>query len=138
MKKINDLILSNNEEVTLVLRLSNIVTKKTTSGDDYASMIGFDGVDKIEAKIWNFSDDFKNNLVNGEVYKVLGRTKQYQNRTQLNILSLEKVSEEDNQSNVQNPVYPDTRIAGWGQPLLYENGETTFRGQEVSDCQREL
>lgn len=96
MKKINDLILSNNEEVTLVLRLSNIVTKKTTSGDDYASMIGFDGVDKIEAKIWNFSDDFKNNLVNGEVYKVLGRTKQYQNRTQLNILSLEKVSEEDN------------------------------------------
>ena len=70
--------------------LSNIVIKKTTSGDDYASMLGFDGEEKIEAKIWTFSDEIRQILVSGEVYKVLARTKQYQNRTQLNILSLEK------------------------------------------------
>ena len=95
MKKINDLITSNNEEVELILRLSNIVVKKTTSGDDYASMIGFDGVDKIEAKIWSFTEEMKQTLINGDVYKVLARTKQYQNRTQLNILSLEKVTEDE-------------------------------------------
>lgn len=91
MKKINELALSNNEEVELILKLSNVVIKKSSSGDDYASMIGFDGLDKIEAKIWNFTDEFKNLLVNGEVYQVNARTKQYQNRTQLNILSLNKI-----------------------------------------------
>ena len=95
MKKIIDLTTSNNEEVELILKLSNIVVKKTTSGDDYASMIGFDGDEKIEAKIWSFSDELKQVLVSGEVYKVLARTKQYQNRTQLNILSLEKVSSDE-------------------------------------------
>ena len=89
MKKISDLSLSNNEEIELILRLSDVVVKKTSSGDDYASMIGFDGDDKIEAKIWSFTDELKEILVNGEVYKVLARTKQYQNRTQLNILSLD-------------------------------------------------
>ena len=91
MKKISELVLSNNEEVELILKLSNIVIKKSSSGDDYASMIGFDGIDKVEAKIWNFNDDFKNILTSGDVYKVLARTKQYQNRTQLNILSLTKI-----------------------------------------------
>ena len=86
---------SNNEEVELLLRLSDVNIKKTSSGDDYASMIGFDGIDKIEAKIWNFTDEFKELLVNGEVYKVKARTKQYQNRTQINILSIEQVSEKD-------------------------------------------
>ena len=95
MKKIVDLIASNNEEVELILKLSNIVVKKTTSGDDYASMLGFDGDDKIEAKIWSYNDEMKQVLVNGEVYKVVARTKQYQNRTQLNIVSLEKVSSDD-------------------------------------------
>ena len=95
MKKISDLVLSNNEEVQLILRLSDVNIKKTSSGDDYASMIGFDGIDKIEAKIWNFSDELKETLVSGEVYKVNARTKQYQNRTQLNILSIELVKEED-------------------------------------------
>lgn len=94
MKKIRDLVLSNNEEIELILKLSNVVIKKSSSGDDYASMIGFDGIDKIEAKIWNFTDEFKNILSNGEVYKVLARTKQYQNRTQLNVLSLEKIPDD--------------------------------------------
>lgn len=95
MRKIADLVTSNNEEIELILKLSNIVIKKTTSGDDYASMIGFDGNDKIEAKIWTYNEEIKRELVSGEVYKVLARTKQYQNRTQLNILSIEKVSSEE-------------------------------------------
>lgn len=94
MKKISDISFSNNEEVELILMLSNVVIKKTSSGDDYASMIGYDGVDKIEAKIWSFTDEFKKILDNGEVYKVLARTKQYQNRTQINILKLEKVEDD--------------------------------------------
>ena len=95
MKKICDLVLSNNEEVELILRLSDVNIKKTSSGDDYASMIGFDGVDKIEAKIWSFTDELKDLLVSGEVYKVNARTKQYQNRTQLNIISIQKVNEDE-------------------------------------------
>lgn len=94
MKKISDISFSNNEEVELILMLSNVVIKKTSSGDDYASMVGYDGVDKIEAKIWSFTDEFKKILDNGEVYKVLARTKQYQNRTQINILKLEKVEDD--------------------------------------------
>lgn len=93
MKKINELVSSNNEDVELILRLSDVVVKKTTSGDNYASMLGFDGKDKIEAKIWNYTDNLKQVLVNGEVYKVVARTKQYQNRTQLNIIGLEKIED---------------------------------------------
>ena len=93
MKKIKDIAMSNNEEVELILRLSDVNIKKTTSGDDYASMIGFDGVDKIEAKIWSFTPEMKETLVSGEVYKVNARTKQYQNRVQINILALEQVKE---------------------------------------------
>lgn len=95
MRKISELSSSNNENVELILRLSDVVVKKTSSGEDYASMLGFGGLEKIEAKIWNFTDELKNELINGEVYKVVARTKQYQNRTQLNILSIEKVKEED-------------------------------------------
>lgn len=110
MKKINELISSNNEEIEMILRLSNVVIKKTSSGDDYASMIGYDGNDKIEAKIWSFTDEFKNILVSGEVYKVTARTKQYQNRTQLNILSLEKVV--DDGSIDLSSFYEKAKISG--------------------------
>ena len=92
MKKICDLVLSNGEEVELVLRLSDVIIKKTSSGDDYASMVGFDGSEKIEAKMWNFTEELRETLINGEVYKVLARTKQYQSRTQLNILQIEKIT----------------------------------------------
>ncbi|MCI5939576.1 MAG: HD domain-containing protein [Bacilli bacterium] len=91
MKKIKDILTSNNEEVELILRLSDVQIKKTSTNEDYASMLGFDGEEKIEAKIWNFTDDMKKALVNGEVYKVVARTKQYQNRTQLNVLSIERI-----------------------------------------------
>lgn len=96
MKTIKELMTSNNEEVELILRLSDVQIKKTSTNEDYASMLGFDGEEKIEAKIWNFTDEMRNALVSGEVYKVIARTKQYQNRTQLNILSIEKVIDNGN------------------------------------------
>ena len=91
MVKIKDIANSNNEEVELILRLSDVQIKKTNTSDDYVSMLGFDGEEKIEVKIWNYTDDMKKVLVNGEVYKVVARTKLYQNRTQLNVLSIERV-----------------------------------------------
>jgi hypothetical protein len=46
---------SSSEEATLVLRLHDVQIKKTHTGADYATMLGFDGTDTIEVKIWAFS-----------------------------------------------------------------------------------
>lgn len=94
MKKIKEC--SALEEVELILRLSDVQIKKTTTNVDYASMIAFDGTDKIEAKIWKFTDDLKSKLVSGEVYVVNGRMKDYQGKLQLNILDIRLVDENDN------------------------------------------
>lgn len=96
MIKIKDLANSNNEEIQIMLRLSDVQIKKTTSGDDYASMIGFDGDERIEAKMWKFDDQLKESLVSGEVYNVVARTKQYQGRVQLSIQSITIVDEKEN------------------------------------------
>ena len=93
MKKISEC--SPLEEVSLVLRLSDVQIKKTTTNADYASMIAFDGVDKIEAKMWKFTDDLREKLVSGEVYVVDGRMKDYQGKLQLNITSIRQVDEND-------------------------------------------
>ena len=55
MKKIKDC--SALEEVSLIVRLSNVQIKKTTTDDPYASMIAFDGEDKIDAKMWKFTPE---------------------------------------------------------------------------------
>lgn len=73
----------------LVVRLSDVHIRKTTSGADYASMLAYDGTDTIEAKIWSFSDEIRNKLSNGEVYKVVGKFKDYQGKMQLNITDIE-------------------------------------------------
>ena len=93
MKKINEC--SPLEEVTLVLRLSDVQIKKTTTNVDYATMIAYDGCDKIEAKMWKFTDDLREKLVSGEVYVVSGRMKDYQGKLQLNINSIRLVDEND-------------------------------------------
>ena len=72
----------------LVVRLSDVHIRKTTTGADYASMLAYDGAETIEAKIWSFSDDIKSKLVNGEVYRVSGKFKDYQGKMQLNISQL--------------------------------------------------
>ena len=94
LKKIKDCLAS--EDVQLVLRLSDIQIKKTTTEADYASMIGFDGERKIDAKIWKFTDDIKEKLVNGEVYLVSGKMKEYQGKLQINITDIRPVTKYDN------------------------------------------
>ena len=93
MKKISEC--SPLEEVSLVLRLSDVQIKKTTTNADYATMIAYDGKDKIEAKMWKFTDELREKLVSGEVYIVDGRMKDYQGKLQLNITSIRLVDEND-------------------------------------------
>lgn len=93
MKKIKDY--AANEEATLVVRLSDIQIKKTTTNADYASMIAFDGTDLAEAKIWNFTDEIRSKLQNGEVYVATGRMKEYQGKLQFNITDIREVMPED-------------------------------------------
>ncbi|MBP5550967.1 MAG: HD domain-containing protein [Bacilli bacterium] len=82
----------------LVVRLSDVHIRKTTSGADYASMLAYDGTDTIEAKIWSFSDEIRNKLSNGEVYKVVGKFKDYQGKMQLNITDIELVGDDVDKS----------------------------------------
>lgn len=93
MKKIKDF--SPSDEATLVVRLSDVQIKKTTTNADYASMLAFDGSDLIEAKIWAFNDDIRNKLQSGEVYVATGRMKDYQGKMQFNINDIRLVTPED-------------------------------------------
>ena len=84
------------EEVEMILKLYDIQIKKTSTGVDYASMLAYDGVDKMDAKIWQFTPSMRNKLDSGEVYVVSGRTKEYQGKIQLNIKDIRNVTPEDN------------------------------------------
>lgn len=108
LKKIKDC--APLEEVSLVLRLSDVQIKKTTTNADYASMLAYDGTDKIEAKMWKFTDDLREKLVSGEVYIVNGRMKDYQGKLQLNITDINRVSESDNID--LNDFYESAKIDG--------------------------
>ena len=92
--KIKDFSIGS-EVKDLVVRLSDVHIKKTTTQVDYASMIAFDGYDTIEAKIWNFTDELRNKLISGEVYRTTGRFKDYQGKIQLNITDIEIVADEE-------------------------------------------
>ncbi|HEY8445244.1 MAG TPA: HD domain-containing protein [Bacilli bacterium] len=93
MKKIKDF--SPTDEATLVVKLSDVQIKKTTANADYASMLAYDGEDIIEAKIWAFTDEIRNKLVNGEVYVATGKMKEYQGKMQFNITEIRPVTDED-------------------------------------------
>ena len=47
------------DKATLILRVSDLQIKKTTSNADYASFVGFDSVDLIECKVWSLSEEMK-------------------------------------------------------------------------------
>src|SRR5690554_3357763 len=93
MKKIKDF--SPTDTATLVVRLADVQIRKTSSNADYASMLAFDGVDTIDAKIWAFTDEIKEKLVSGEVYVASGRMKEYQGKMQFNITDIRLITEED-------------------------------------------
>lgn len=93
MKKIKEFRFG--DKATLVLRFSDLQIKKTTSNADYASFLGFDGIDLIECKIWSLSDEMKEILKNGEIYVCDGTMKDYQGKMQFNINSFRKITEAD-------------------------------------------
>lgn len=93
MKKIKDF--SPPDTATLVVRLADVQIRKTSSNADYASMLAFDGEDTIDAKIWAFTDEIREKLINGEVYVASGRMKEYQGKMQFNITDIRLITEED-------------------------------------------
>lgn len=94
MKKIRDF--SPSEEVHgLVVRLSNVQIRKTTTNADYASMLAYDGEETIEAKIWAFNEEIREKLDSGEVYAASGRMKDYQGKMQFTITDIRLITEED-------------------------------------------
>lgn len=88
-KKIKDF--SPKDKATLILRLSDIQIKKTSANADYASMLGYDGTDLIEAKMWSLTEEQKPLLKNGEIYEAEGIMKDYQGKMQFNISSIRPV-----------------------------------------------
>ena len=83
------------EKPDMILKFSNVQIKKTTSNADYASLIGFDGTDQIDVKIWRLTDEIKSILKTGEVYVVHGEIKDYQGKKQLNADDVRIATESD-------------------------------------------
>ena len=93
LKKISEV--DFREKPYMVLKFSNVQIKKTTSNSDYASLIGFDGEEQINVKIWKFTDDIKSILKTGEVYVCHGEIKEYQGKKQFNIDELRLATAND-------------------------------------------
>ena len=71
------------DKATLVLRLTDCQIRKTPANAEYASLIGFDGDDLIDVKIWALTDEIKSQLKNGEIYELSGVMKDYQGKCSL-------------------------------------------------------
>ena len=83
------------DKATLVLRVTDLQIRKTTSNADYASFLGFDGTDLFECKMWSLNDEAKAILKNGDIYVCDGLIKDYQGKMQFNISSLRLITEDD-------------------------------------------
>ncbi|HHX81002.1 MAG TPA: HD domain-containing protein [Acholeplasmataceae bacterium] len=92
-KKIKDF--NPTDKAVLILRLSDIQIRKTTANADYASMLGFDGTDLIEVKIWALTDEKREILKNGEVYELSGIMKDYQGKMQFNVSELRMLDDSE-------------------------------------------
>lgn len=79
------------DKVTMALKFQNLQIKKTTSNADYASIVGFDSIELINAKIWNLPQEKKDLLENGKIYICEGVIKDYQGKKQLNISDFREV-----------------------------------------------
>lgn len=94
MKKIKD-YQPGDEVVDLILRITDLQFRKTTSNADYVSMLGFDGEDLIETKVWKLTDEIRGILKNGEIYAASGVMKDYQGKMQFNVKDLRLTNEND-------------------------------------------
>lgn len=83
------------DRATMILKFSNIQIKKTASGAEYASLLGYDGEDNIEVKIWSLNDERKAILKNGEIYEASGNIKDYQGKMQLNISEFRHIEDDE-------------------------------------------
>jgi len=83
------------DKATLFLRITDCQFRKTTANNEYASMLGFDGVDLIEVKIWSLNDEIKEKLKNGEIYELSGTMKDYQGKMQFNVKDVRVVGEDE-------------------------------------------
>ena len=83
MEKIKNVKIGDRPE--MALKFQSIQFKKTTANEEYASLVGFDGEDLIEVKIWSLPDGKKEILKAGEIYIVSGVIKDYQGKKQFNV-----------------------------------------------------
>lgn len=83
MEKIKNVKIGDRPE--MALKFQSIQFKKTTANDEYASLVGFDGEDLIEVKIWSLPEGKKEILKPGEIYIVSGTIKDYQGKKQFNV-----------------------------------------------------
>lgn len=83
MEKIKNVKIGDRPE--MALKFQSIQIKKTTANDDYASLVGFDGEDLIEVKIWSLPEGKRELLKPGEIYIVNGTIKDYQGKKQFNV-----------------------------------------------------
>lgn len=83
------------DKATLVLRFTDVQIRKTTSNADYASLLGFDGKDLIDVKIWSLAEDKKELLKSGEIYVVSGVMKDYQGKMQFNVNDFRLATDDD-------------------------------------------
>ena len=92
------------DKATLVLRLTDCQIRKTPANAEYASLIGFDGDDLIDVKIWALTDEIKSQLKNGEIYELSGVMKDYQGKMQFNVKELRLVGD----GEVDRSIYYET------------------------------
>lgn len=83
MEKIKNVKIGDRPE--MALKFQSIQIKKTSANDDYASLVGFDGEDLIEVKIWSLPEGKRELLKPGEIYIVSGVIKDYQGKKQFNV-----------------------------------------------------
>lgn len=93
MSKIKDF--SPTDKASLILRFSDVQIRKTSTNQDYASLLGYDGKDFIETKIWSLSEEKKQILKSGEIYFVSGTMKDYQGKMQFNVSDFRLATEDE-------------------------------------------
>lgn len=86
---------SPTDKANLILRFSDVQIRKTSTNQDYASLLGYDGKDFIETKIWSLSEEKKQILKSGEIYYASGTMKDYQGKMQFNVNDFRLATEEE-------------------------------------------
>lgn len=135
MEKIKDLKIGDRPE--MALKFQSIQIKKTTTNDDYASLIGFDGEDLIEVKIWSLPESKKDLLKSGEIYIVSGLIKDYQGKKQFNVSDFRIASDDEVDKSAFYEYAPlskvelQTKISGYinkiKNPILHKIVVTTLK-----------